>query len=71
MKRRSTDFRKVTSQFNSEMDKKFVRLGFERGLYFRDPGHRIVPIHHGITAAHDEGVIDESLNRLDDLFSAF
>jgi glutamate-1-semialdehyde 2,1-aminomutase len=66
-----TDFRKVTSQFNSEMDKKFVRLGFERGLYFRDPGHRIVPIHHGITAAHDEGVIDETLNRLDDLFSAF
>jgi hypothetical protein len=47
-----------------------VRL-IERGLYFHDPGHRIVPIHHGITAAHDEGVIDETLNHLDDLFSAF
>jgi glutamate-1-semialdehyde 2,1-aminomutase len=66
-----TDFRKVVSQFDSAMDKKFIRMCFERKLYFRDPGHRIVPIHHGITAAHDEAVIDETLNRLDDLFRAF
>jgi glutamate-1-semialdehyde 2,1-aminomutase len=66
-----THFRKVVSCFDSEMDKKFVRLAFERGLYFRDPGHRIVPIHHGITAAHDDEVIDETLNRLDDVFAAF
>ena len=65
------DFRKVVAGFDSEMDKKFVRLCFERGLYFRDPGHRIVPIHHGITSAHDDEVIDETLNRLDDVFAAF
>ena len=65
------DFRKVVSQFDSEMDKKFIRMGFERGLYFRDPGHRIVPTHHGITAAHNEEVLNETLNRLDDLFAAF
>jgi glutamate-1-semialdehyde 2,1-aminomutase len=65
------DFRKVVSKFNLAMDKKFIRLGFERGLYFRDPGHRIVPIHHGITAAHTDEVIDEALNRLDDLFGSF
>jgi glutamate-1-semialdehyde 2,1-aminomutase len=65
------DFRKVVVRFDSEMDKKFVRLAFERGLYFRDPGHRIVPIHHGITSAHDDEIIDETLNRLDDVFAAF
>ena len=64
------DFRKVVDRFDSETDKKFIRLAFERGLYFRDPGHRIVPIHHGITAAHGEEVIDETLNRLDDVFAA-
>jgi glutamate-1-semialdehyde 2,1-aminomutase len=66
-----TDFRKVVSRFDSAMDKKFIRMCFERRLYFRDPGHRIVPIHHGITAVHDEAVIDETLSRLDDLFRAF
>jgi glutamate-1-semialdehyde 2,1-aminomutase len=66
-----TDFRKVTQRFDSEMDKKFVRLAFERNLYFRDPGRRIVPIHHGFTAAHSRDVIDETLNRLDDVFAAF
>ena len=65
------DFRKVVSQVDAEMDKKFIGKGFERGLYFRDPGRRIVPIHHGITGAHDDGVIDEALNRLDDLFATF
>jgi glutamate-1-semialdehyde 2,1-aminomutase len=66
-----TSFRKVVAQFDSATDKRFIRAAFERGLYFRDPGHRIVPIHHGITAAHDETVIDESLNRLDDVFASF
>lgn len=65
-----TSFRKVVAAFDSAADKKFIRAAFERGLYFRDPGHRIVPIHHGITAAHDDAVIDESLNRLDDVFAS-
>ena len=56
---------------NPAVDKKFIRMCFERKLYFRDPGYRIVPIHHGITAAHDEAVIDETLSRLDDLFRSF
>ena len=66
-----TKFRKVVAQFDAEMDKKFIRLAFERGLYFRDPGHRIVPVHHGISAAHDDETIDETLNRLDDVFASF
>jgi glutamate-1-semialdehyde 2,1-aminomutase len=66
-----TNFRKVVAQFDSATDKRFIRAAFERGLYFRDPGHRIVPIHHGITAAHDDAVIDETLNRLDDVFASF
>ncbi len=49
----------------------FRKMCFERKLYFRDPGHRIVPIHHGITAVHDQAVIDETLSRLDDLFRVF
>lgn len=65
------DFRKVVDEFDSETDKKFIRKCFDRRLYFRDPGHRIVPIHHGITSAHGEDVIDETLNRLDDLFADF
>lgn len=66
-----TDFRKVASRFDPEMDKKFIRLAFERGLYFRDPGRRIVPIHNGISAAHSDADIDETLTKLDDVFSNF
>jgi glutamate-1-semialdehyde 2,1-aminomutase len=64
-------FRKVVEQFDPDMDKKFVRRAFERKLYFRDPGRRIVPIHHGFTAAHTEAVISETLDRLDDVFAGF
>lgn len=66
-----TKFREVVKRFDPAMDKRFIRLGFERGLYFRDPGKRIVPIHHGITSAHDESVLDEALNRIDDVFAVF
>src|SRR5262249_27054463 len=66
-----TDSRQAVAKSDPEMDKKFIRLAFGRGLYFRDPGRRIVPIHHGISAAHSEADIDETLNRLDDLFADF
>ncbi len=66
-----TDFREVVSKFDAEMDKKFIRRAFNKGLFFRDPGHRIVPMHHGISAAHTEEIIDEALNRLDDIFVDF
>lgn len=65
------DFRKVVAQFDAEMDKKFIQLSFERGLYFRDAGRRIVPIHNGTTAAHTDDDIDETLNKLDDVFDNF
>jgi glutamate-1-semialdehyde 2,1-aminomutase len=64
-------FREVVARFDADMDKKFVRRAFERQLYFRDPGRRIVPIHHGFTAAHTEQVIAETLDRLDDVFAGF
>lgn len=66
-----TDFRKAAGQFDAEMDKKFISMAFARGLYFRDPGRRIVPGHHGISSAHTAEDIDETLNRLDDIFVAF
>jgi glutamate-1-semialdehyde 2,1-aminomutase len=66
-----TDFRKTAGQFDAEMDKKFISMAFARGLYFRDPGRRIVPGHHGLSSAHTAGDIDETLNRLDDIFVAF
>ena len=59
------------ANFDSAMDRKFIRRSFERGLFFRDPGHRIVPMHHGISGAHTEAIIDEALNRLDDVFADF
>ena len=65
------DFRKVATKFDSDMDKKFISLAFERGLYFRDAGRRIVPIHNGTTSAHTDDDIDETLNKLDDAFSKF
>jgi glutamate-1-semialdehyde 2,1-aminomutase len=65
------NFRKVTREFDSEQARKFIKRAFERGLYFRDPGHRISPLHYGISSQHGEDVIDESLNRLDDTFTDF
>jgi glutamate-1-semialdehyde 2,1-aminomutase len=65
------DFRKAVRQYDVEASQKFVRLCFERGLYFRDAGRRIVPIHNGISSAHTENDIDETLSKLDDLFENF
>lgn len=64
-------FRDVVAKFDPEMDKRFVRRAFQRQLYFRDPGRRIVPVHHGFTAAHTEATIAETLDRLDDVFTGF
>jgi len=66
-----TNFRKAVARFDSEMDKRFIRSAFARGLYFRDAGRRIIPIHHGISAAHTDSDIDETLSRLDDVFAEF
>jgi glutamate-1-semialdehyde 2,1-aminomutase len=66
-----TDFRKAVSGYDVEANQKFVRLCFERGLYFRDAGRRIVPIHNGISSAHTDADIDETLNKLDDVFENF
>jgi glutamate-1-semialdehyde 2,1-aminomutase len=66
-----TDFRKAARGYDVAANQKFVRLCFERGLYFRDAGRRIVPIHNGTSSAHTDADIDETLNKLDDVFAAF
>ena len=40
-----------------------------KGLYFHDFGDGLTPMHAGITAVHTRKILDESLNRLGDVFA--
>jgi len=64
-----TEFRKVVAAFNQDMNKAFHRLTLDKGLYFHDYGKSLTPMHHGFTGVHTQHDIDETLNRLDDVFA--
>lgn len=64
-----TDFRKVVAAFDQEANRTFQRLTLEKGLYFHDYGKSLTPMHHGFTGVHTQHDIDETLNRLDDVFA--
>lgn len=57
------DYRTATLA-DGETARRFVLAAYEQGLYFHDFGGRRVPMHYGITAAHDDAVISHSLDRL-------
>ena len=50
------------------MYKKFVTECLPRGLWFHDTAGPVSPAHYGFTIAHTDQDIDETLNRMDDIF---
>ena len=65
------DFRKVAAEQDRTMYKKFVTECLSRGLWFHDTAGPVSPAHYGITIAHTEQDIDETLTRMDDIFAQF
>lgn len=65
------DFRKVAAELDRSMYKKFVTECLPRGLWFHDTAGPVSPAHYGITIAHTEKDIDETLTRMDDIFKTF
>lgn len=62
------DFRKIASEQNRDMYKKFVTGCLPRGLWFHDTAGPVSPAHYGFTVTHTERDIDTTLERLDDIF---
>lgn len=65
------DFRKVAEKQDRVMYKKFVTEALPLGLWFHDTAGPSSPAHYGITIAHTEQDIDETLARMDDIFKKF
>jgi len=63
------DFRKAASTFDQALDRTFLKVALERGLYFHDYGQSTTPMHHGFSGVHTREDIEETLNRLDDAFA--
>lgn len=57
------------SRFDPEMTTRFVKLAGQCGLYFHHYATRRAPMHYGLTSAHTEQDIDETLNRIETIFN--
>jgi glutamate-1-semialdehyde 2,1-aminomutase len=56
--------------FDAGLNRRFLAGCVERGLHFHDFGTKSAPMHYGITAAHTEEDVRDTLGRLDDLFES-
>ncbi len=63
------DYREAARLYNRKAGRRFSQLVSEAGLYFHDFGDGLTPMHAGITAVHTREILDESLNRLSDVFA--
>jgi glutamate-1-semialdehyde 2,1-aminomutase len=63
-----TDYRETVRCYDREAGRRFYELIIKKGLYFHDFGDGLTPMHAGITAAHTREILDESLNRINDVF---
>lgn len=66
-----TDYRYVVNHFHLDMYKKFLREALERNLYFHDSGSKWTPNHFGFSYAHSMADIDETLEKIEDIFKTF
>ena len=62
------DFRKVATEFDRAMDKKFVTAAVEKGLWFHDTSTKITPAHRALMSAHSLADMDETLEKMDEIF---
>jgi glutamate-1-semialdehyde 2,1-aminomutase len=63
------DYREAAAKYDRKAGKRFFELVLDKGLYFHNYGEGLTPMHSGITAAHSYQILDETLNRLEDVFS--
>jgi len=63
-----TDYRETVHCYNRKAGRRFYELITQKGLYFHDFGDGLTPMHAGITAAHTREILNESLNRINDVF---
>ena len=63
------NWRKVKQSFDLEMNRKFITLALQKGLYFHDYGMSPVPQHNGFGIAHTSDDIDRALNIMDGIFA--
>ena len=64
------DFRKVASKMDLDMYKKFINNVLPAGLWFHDTAAKISPAHYGFSTQHTLADIDETLDRLENVFKA-
>ncbi len=63
------DYRVAAASYNRKAAKQFFELALDKGLYFHNYGEGLTPMHSGITNAHTYQILDETLNRMEDIFS--
>lgn len=62
------DFRKVAESFDRDMDKRFVTMAPEYGLWFHDTSTSITPAHRALMTAHSMEDIEVTLEKMDAIF---
>jgi len=61
-------FRKIASEFDRAMDKKFVTAAPAMGLWFHDTSTAITPAHRALMSAHSMEDIEVTLEKMDTIF---
>ena len=62
------DLRDCSKKYNTKAGSEFIKLALGKRLYFHHFGDGVVPMHSGITSVHTREILDESLNKMEDVF---
>ncbi len=62
------DFRKVAAEFDRAADRKFVTEAVKNGLWFHDTSTKITPAHRALMSAHSMKDMEDTLERIDQIF---
>jgi|LSQX01.1.fsa_nt_gb glutamate-1-semialdehyde 2,1-aminomutase len=68
LEEKTNDYRVAAGAFDVEASQLFLKKVLDKHMYFHDFGRGITPMHSGITTAHTRPIIDESLQRIEDVF---
>jgi len=68
LEQKTYDYREAAKAFDVDVSQLFLKKALDKYLYFHDFGRGITPMHSGLTTAHTRPIIDESLQRLEDVF---
>lgn len=61
-------FNKVAEQFDRDMDRKFVKMAIDEGLWFHDTSSDITPAHRALMTSHQLADMDIALEKIDKIF---